>query len=90
MSRDKIAKGRWRGSVPLFLSVLIALAACDSGSGDVSEAGTDGSTPGASPSPSGRSSRPAEDGGFDPANFDAGSAIVDNPWFLLEPGTRYV
>ncbi len=91
MSRDTTAKGRRRGSVPLFLAVLLALAACDSGSGDVSEAGTDGSTPGASPSPSEVApAAPAEDGAFDPANFDEDSATVDNPWFPLEPGTRYV
>jgi hypothetical protein len=28
--------------------------------------------------------------GFDPTNFDSESANVDNPWFPLEPGTRYV
>jgi hypothetical protein len=27
---------------------------------------------------------------FDPGNFDENSANVDNPWFPLEPGKRYV
>lgn len=74
------------------LPFAVLLAACSGGS-----EGSSGSTPSApssavaaaSPTAGDRTTRPrASD--FDPANFGSDSANVDNPWFPLEPGTRYV
>jgi hypothetical protein len=74
----------------VFLAALLVLAACEGEpangpdeDGSATEAAASGSVD-ATPAPS------TEGNGFDPANFDADSATVDNPWFPLEPGTHYV
>jgi hypothetical protein len=65
------------------LAGMLTLTTCDGGS-----------VPGESSSPTGAatspSSAPAAIGDFDPANFGADSAEVDNSWFPLEPGTHYI
>jgi hypothetical protein len=76
------------------LVTLLALTACES----KATAGSGSDTP-ATGSPSGADaftdsaySPPyaVVGNGFDPANFGADSAEVDNPWFPLEPGTHYI
>lgn len=45
---------------------------------------------GRSPSVAGSNEKKAEYEAFDPSNFSEGSANIDNPWFPLKPGTRFV
>ncbi len=74
------------------LLLILSATACD---GDPPQAATASETPGATSA----SEAPATDEGspaaisakgFDPNNFDDDSATVDNEWFPLVPGTRYV
>ncbi|MGH2539541.1 MAG: hypothetical protein ACRDGK_03380, partial [Actinomycetota bacterium] len=88
MDDSRTARVWGRGSLAL-LAVLLVLAACDSEPQNESDAGANGSAAATSP-PATVPASSTEGNGFDPANFDADSATVDNPWFPLEPGTRYV
>ena len=78
------------GSVPLLLAVLLVLVSCESEPTNGSDANGSVAEVAASPSVDASPVPSTEGNGFDPANFDADSAIVDNPWFPLEPGTHYV
>ena len=80
----------WRRKIlPPILAVLFVVAACDGQTSDSGAAGEDDASTDAS-TPSSAASVAPSGGGFDAANFDDDSATVDNPWFPLEPGTRYV
>ena len=76
------------------LSFAVLLAGCR-GDGSGSSASTPSALPSVavaatSPGTSGVTTSRPKASDFDPANFDSDSANVDNPWFPLEPGTRYV
>jgi hypothetical protein len=90
MDHDRTARVRWLRSTPLLLAVLVSLAACEGGRSN-GDPDVNGSAAGTSPSAAATVPASSTEGnGFDPANFGADSAVVDNPWFPLVPGTRYV
>jgi hypothetical protein len=90
MDRSRTASARRPGSAFLLLAVLLVLASCESEPANGSDAHGSATESAASPSIDASPAAPTEGNGFDPANFDADSATVDNPWFPLVPGTRYV
>jgi len=90
MDRLRTASVRRPESVPLLLAVLLVLASCESEPANGSDANGSATEAAVSPSVGASPAVSTEGNGFDPANFDADSATVDNPWFPLEPGTHYV
>jgi hypothetical protein len=85
------AETRLRGFVVASMLMLLCGSACTSETTDDSSGGdrTLSPTVSATAAPNGVSKEiKAED--FSPDLFDDDSANVDNPWFPLEPGTRYV
>ncbi len=80
--------------MPAGISALVVtglLAACDGGGANSSASSPSASaTPGAATRLIGADAYRPRASDFDPANFGSDSANVDNPWFPLKPGTRYV
>jgi hypothetical protein len=77
--------------VPLFLVAILLGACTGDGSGSptsTSSAATETTTT-ASPSGSATPLEPVAANDFDPGNFDP-TAVVDNEWFPLTPGTQFV
>jgi hypothetical protein len=82
-------------------ALVLAAAACQGDEGEPEASGTTEASPPVSPEgptgetpdgATGTGSPPVELTGkeFDPADFDDDSATIDNPWFPLQPGMRYV
>jgi hypothetical protein len=74
---------------------VLALVACQSNAvsgSNASPSSTGVTVPsgGAFTDPAYSAQYPVDGNEFDPANFDADSAEVDNRWFPLEPGTHYI
>jgi hypothetical protein len=77
------------------LAALLSLTACED---QTPGSNADGATPTDSPTPDPNAlpsaayppPYPVDGNGFDPANFGADSAEIDNPYLPFEPGTQFV
>jgi hypothetical protein len=69
----------------------LSAIACEGSSPRTTTANSDpGTTTGKENESAQGSTAPTRGKQFDPSNFDNDSHIVDNPWFPMEPGRRYV